>query len=276
MDGFGRANEEYVALLSRGATRGMCVRYHLEFTNATGIVAWADEELYDTYAGPEMRDGDFWKIYLGRRIELEEDDNDGSEFINDLLEEVLLFPLSLRVPERWETVEERPGIWATRPLVHRNAEEEEDEWDIKSVNSWEEGYAKQENIGNKFNIGPVKHYEDYDTVDDNASDVCEQEELPDDLAFLAGAPDAGYYPTIAGSEPVEVVEASAGIYDSWATHEVHESHEDAERPVEQSVSTPSTVTDDEASTVDEDFDSQEELSGDEDILRVGRARAGCQ
>ena len=159
--GLGRVSEEYLTLLSRGATRGMCIRYHLEFTNERGIVAWADEELYDAYAGPEMQDSDFWKIYLGRRIELAEEDKDGSEFINDLLEEVLLSPSNLDVPDGWETVEEQPGIWATGPFVSKNAEEgsesqstedsdgDEDESEL-TVNDW--GYSYGQYMSGEYDV----------------------------------------------------------------------------------------------------------------------------
>ncbi|KAJ7900392.1 hypothetical protein B0H14DRAFT_3423752 [Mycena olivaceomarginata] len=86
---------------------------NLEFDAENGIAAWADEDLYGDYAGPLMQKGDFWKIMLGRRIQLEEDDPDGSLFIEALLEDALIFPTK-RGP--WETVEESPGIWVTRPV----------------------------------------------------------------------------------------------------------------------------------------------------------------
>jgi hypothetical protein len=98
----------------------MCETFHLQFAKKTGIVAWADGDIYDAFSGPQMKPGDFWKIYLGRRIQLDVDDFDGSQFLEDLLEEVLLYPLrstfSTRTNERWETVEETPGIWFTRPM----------------------------------------------------------------------------------------------------------------------------------------------------------------
>jgi hypothetical protein len=91
----------------------MCETFNLEFDAENGIAAWADEDLYGDYAGPLMQKGDFWKIMLGRRIQLEEDDPDGSLFIEALLEDALIFPTK-RGP--WETVEESPGIWVTRPV----------------------------------------------------------------------------------------------------------------------------------------------------------------
>ncbi|KAJ7581652.1 hypothetical protein C8J56DRAFT_1056630 [Mycena floridula] len=106
----GRA-EEYRELLRRGATRLMCETFHLEFNNQHGIVAWADSDLYETFSGPSMQVGDFWKIYLGRSIELDSDDFDGSQFIEDLVEDI---HNGQHGHGRWRTTEEAPGIWATR------------------------------------------------------------------------------------------------------------------------------------------------------------------
>lgn len=114
-------SQEYYALLAHGATQLMCETFHLEYTADGGIFAWADGPIYKEFSGPAIQKGDFWKIYLGRRVELDDHDSDGSLFIEGLLEDVLLFPLhsslSDRVFERWETVEETPGIWVTRPMV---------------------------------------------------------------------------------------------------------------------------------------------------------------
>ncbi|KAJ7361712.1 hypothetical protein DFH08DRAFT_655948, partial [Mycena albidolilacea] len=106
-----RRQIEYAELRQRGATRLMCETFNLEFDAENGIAAWADEDLYGDYAGPLMQKGDFWKIMLGRRIQLEEDDPDGSLFIEALLEDALIFPTK---QGPWETVEESPGIWVTR------------------------------------------------------------------------------------------------------------------------------------------------------------------
>ena len=71
--------DEYKELLRRGATRIMCETFHLEFSQQHGIYAWADPQLFEEFSGPEMENGDFWKIHLGRRISLDEDDEDGSD-----------------------------------------------------------------------------------------------------------------------------------------------------------------------------------------------------
>lgn len=130
---------EYKELLRRGATRIMCETFHLEFSQQGGIYAWADPQLFEEFAGPAMKKGDFWKIHLGRRVSLDQDDEDGSAFIDGLLEDALLFPYrgptSERTFEKWETVEDTPGIWVTRPKANRDAtEESKDENDSDSDN----------------------------------------------------------------------------------------------------------------------------------------------
>jgi len=75
----------------------MCETFHLEFSYEDGIFTWADEDVYEQFSGSAMLKGDFWKIHLGRRIELDEDDLDGSMFIEGLLDDVLL------CPSRWSS-----------------------------------------------------------------------------------------------------------------------------------------------------------------------------
>ena len=116
--------EYYSSLIERGATPVMCDTFNLEYTPYDGIVAWADQGIFDAFAGPGMPEGDKWKIYLGRRIQLDDDDLDGSEFIEDLLEDILYYPVGTWAVQ-WTTVEESPGIWATKPQL-RNEEEDTD------------------------------------------------------------------------------------------------------------------------------------------------------
>ena len=159
----GRIHESYLALLSRGATPLMCERYGLEFTNENGIVAWADPELYDMYAGSAIQEEEFWKIYLGRRIDLDEEDEDGSEFMHDLLEEILLFPV-MSEDQQWETKEVLPGEWITRLVPCEGTKAPHDDpnhdSDANSSMSWSSDYIRQENIGNEVNSGPVNRYEE--------------------------------------------------------------------------------------------------------------------
>ncbi|KAF8216150.1 hypothetical protein K438DRAFT_1800139 [Mycena galopus ATCC 62051] len=148
---------EYAELRRRGATRLMCETFNLEFNAATGIFAWADGDIYREFAGPLMQVGDFWKIMLGRRIQLDEDDPDGSLFIEAVLEDALLFPLF--EGQKWETVEDgaSPGIWITRPVdavlpavsvsgsasgSSESSDSDSDTWGAKEVdNRLEPGYV---------------------------------------------------------------------------------------------------------------------------------------
>ncbi|KDQ11795.1 hypothetical protein BOTBODRAFT_35046 [Botryobasidium botryosum FD-172 SS1] len=115
---------EYDKLRSRGATYHMCTTFRLSFDKATGIIAHLEDGdlLWEEFAGPAMAEGDVWKVCLGRRIVLEEEDIDGSTFVEELLEQVLHFPMCREGDEgardewRWETVKEEDG-WITRPVV---------------------------------------------------------------------------------------------------------------------------------------------------------------
>jgi hypothetical protein len=84
----GRA-DEFRALLARGASEQMCVRYHLVLDNTTGIIALADTLLHNEYCNPTTVFNHQWYIYVGRQINRAPDDLDGEEFMHDLLEEVL-------------------------------------------------------------------------------------------------------------------------------------------------------------------------------------------
>ncbi|KAF5329506.1 hypothetical protein D9619_009324 [Psilocybe cf. subviscida] len=124
---------EYFPLLARGATISMCERYQLEYTYEGGIYAWADEDLMDEFSGATMEPGDHWKIHLGRQITLVDKDTDGQEFIEDLLEDAVLFPLRSdlhpRMYERWQTTEEAPGVWVTRLIADRKEEADNSDWE---------------------------------------------------------------------------------------------------------------------------------------------------
>ncbi|KAF9526244.1 hypothetical protein CPB83DRAFT_497684 [Crepidotus variabilis] len=123
--------DEYHQLRRRGATRLMCETFGLSFTYEDGIYAWADAQLFEDFSGPKMKEGDTWKIHLGRRIHLDDDDLDGSGFIEALLEETVYFPAAIDVSfgERefrdWDTTEETDGIWVTkiRPRLESDNEE---------------------------------------------------------------------------------------------------------------------------------------------------------
>ncbi|KAF9031519.1 hypothetical protein BDZ89DRAFT_1158855 [Hymenopellis radicata] len=104
---------EYESLLQRGATRHMCERYKLRYTRKRGIVALADENFLADFSTPVVCEGDVWKIHLGRRISLHSEDHDGTEFLTALVEEALIYPMrseySNCFAERWETADGQGG-----------------------------------------------------------------------------------------------------------------------------------------------------------------------
>ncbi|KIJ25835.1 hypothetical protein M422DRAFT_38450 [Sphaerobolus stellatus SS14] len=186
------SQEEYTALLERGATRLMIDTFHLSFENRTGIVAWADQELFDAWTTDAMGYGDCWKIMLGRRIKLSPDDLDGSEWLGNFLEEALLTSRY----ELYETVKESSGIWVTRPTEFGmkiacwpftgedlGVQEDDEDYDsgedegIEVMNNNEE----EEDIGHQ--VDPIKYTDNYtDCESDNeemmyfAEDESETEE----------------------------------------------------------------------------------------------------
>ncbi|KII85729.1 hypothetical protein PLICRDRAFT_326990 [Plicaturopsis crispa FD-325 SS-3] len=106
--------DEYRALLARGATAEMCLKYELEYTESSGIVAWADEDLIDTYAGPAITSvNGKWKFHLGNFLRPSAEDSSGASFMADFIEDALVYPVKSR-NFTWETVLESPGVWATR------------------------------------------------------------------------------------------------------------------------------------------------------------------
>ena len=253
------------ACCSRGATPLMCETFHLEFSPETGIVAWADGDIYDTFSGPEMKPGDFWKIQLGRCIRLDEGDFDGSQFLEDLLEEVLLYPMrstfSSRTNERWETVEDTPGIWVTRPMgdpAQLKFEDEDDSnepdnnysdasalWDELQKVVSDQDQALEDHLL-PVDSGPVlsltmDHYEQSDRDDDSSGDM--------GWSFHSRRPDAVFL----SDEEGDAMDVDNG----------------AQAGCEVDINVDDTVdqlcnSDDAGS----DFDSDEILSGDEMVLNT--------
>ncbi|TEB15430.1 hypothetical protein FA13DRAFT_1721185 [Coprinellus micaceus] len=81
-----------------------------------GIVAWLNRDLMDEFAGPTIQDGDKWKVYLGRRVQLDSDDHDGTFFIEGTLEDALLY--WNKNTARWVTLKEEGSdgkTWSTLP-----------------------------------------------------------------------------------------------------------------------------------------------------------------
>ncbi|KAF9462795.1 hypothetical protein BDZ94DRAFT_1260361, partial [Collybia nuda] len=253
--------EEYESLISRGATRLMCETFHLEYSEETGIFAWADGDLYEQFAGPQMQKGDFWKIYLGRCVVLDEEDLDGASFIEGLLEEVLLFP-PFDGFGVWETVEESPGIWVTRPVMTADPDEAIDDFYSESnyIDDDMDSDDMDRDVGDAelvppvalpINTGPVISVDFYDTMDEDVDDEADEEADAQSLTDVIVVDDPG-------------LSWQAGIPDvDWPEVGVF-----GERDVEGSAPRrPSPEPSDESgSEADSDFDSDEVLSGDEDVL----------
>lgn len=181
------------ALLARGATRLMIATFQMTFDEEEGIVAWADDEIYERFSGPGMKPGDQWKIMLGRRIKLDVDDLDGSIFIEDLLEDAVTnrFPAN----PTWETVrlEGDPKVWVTRPIGERPLDDDVTEGDDSGEESGDEMEEDNNLTGaderpneQKANQGsngqvdhnqvvetesPVLHFDDYEPSDIDPQDL---------------------------------------------------------------------------------------------------------
>lgn len=126
---------EYIELRRRGATRAMCEEFSLEFDPESGIVAWVNQDIMEEFSGSAMQEGDQWKIYLGRRIQLDEEDTDGTFFIEGILEDGMIFVPKRRTP-RWVTIKVSDTTWGTMPnpalegpLEFEGTDDEDDEDD---------------------------------------------------------------------------------------------------------------------------------------------------
>ena len=259
-DYHGRA-EEFRALLQRGATRLMCETFHLSFSEQDGIIAWADHDIYEQFSGPAMLKGDFWKIHLGRRIELDEGDLDGSMFIEGLLEDVLLYPhhwssMKKYRNEGWETVEESPGIWITRLMSARIMGDPDSGSENIDAEEFEELPLEL--------LDPVDRYErllDAPPAPDTGPVITSDEyELSDEEEESGEGSDVGMMDDSGGAW-------KAGVPDAvWAS----ESDEDEVVVSDKDISGVSSQVDHclDMDDVDSDFDSDEDLSGDEEVMMM--------
>ena len=157
--------EEYFELRSRGATRAMIQQFDMGFSDLEGITAWADSTIFEEFSGMpcsisiskqgqnshflrlgivaaslfalegyDMLPGHKWRIHLGRCLQLEPDDLDGSIFIEDLLEEITV------APRWWETLcttESDETLWVTKPSTDLNlksttSDSNDEEYDIEA------------------------------------------------------------------------------------------------------------------------------------------------
>ncbi|RDB18226.1 hypothetical protein Hypma_000466 [Hypsizygus marmoreus] len=272
---YSRREKEYEALLRRGATRLMIETFNLEYTFEKGIFAWADGELYNQFAGPKMRKGDFWKIQLGRRFNVDEDDLDGSIFIEGLLEDALLFPAK----QAWETVEEYPGIWLTRLIPMQDVDDNDKGSDSDSASDssmyddkFDDDRACHDRaLANPPPVdGPILLSPGYETSDEEEEALVKVEdgELqvigsdgPEDIemdtdsgwAIEANVPDQ---PWGSESEMTDVGDAVAEAEAAAAEVDLQ-----AEPVGDDDVDT----LDPDSDEADSDFDSNEDLSGDEDL-----------
>ncbi|EJD36441.1 hypothetical protein AURDEDRAFT_188394 [Auricularia subglabra TFB-10046 SS5] len=169
---FPGGDDAYRALLLHGATPAMIELFRLEWNALTGITAWATEPLFDAWAGPALtgRRGQAWKIVLGRRVALDGGDADGARWVRELLDECL-DPVGYAF-RFWETVEERPGVWVTRRISEADAEGGED-MDV-SLDEDEDAEGEEE--------GDMGDEDDNEgEADDEDEDEDSEEELPEDL-----------------------------------------------------------------------------------------------
>ncbi|KAH8106510.1 hypothetical protein DFH11DRAFT_1712013 [Phellopilus nigrolimitatus] len=289
-----KRKDEYTALLARGATRMMCETFRLDFSEETGIVAWADHNVFEAFSGPAMKQGDHWKIFLGRCVELEGDDLDGAQFVEDLLEEVLMYPLlalDLDSPEeKWETVEESPGIWSTRPVVERETDAEtqistSDSEDMDDAYMKREDNALDEEYEEQLYNGPVIRLEEYESDTDPAGDQGlqgsdEEMEYAPGLNWPKNGVDATWTSdtssdsehqsqgsaenpeiTIEQGSHQEQVQAgsTATVGDAWVEITDNNTTNNTALASEKD----EDDGDDDMSSVDSDFDDDEVLSGDE-------------
>ncbi|KAL0059835.1 hypothetical protein AAF712_013372 [Marasmius tenuissimus] len=132
--GYEHRLNEYESLLSRGATRPMCEMFSLSFSPETGITLdmTENDDLFDSWAGEAIlaKECHSWTVSLGREIRLDPDDIDGSDYIEDFLEEALLYSTGrLEDPGSlfWVTKEVSWGHWDTRAVVSTGIEEGEGE-----------------------------------------------------------------------------------------------------------------------------------------------------
>jgi hypothetical protein len=239
----------------------MCETFHLSFSEKGGIIAWADDDIYEQFSGPAMLKGDFWKIALGRRIELDEDDLDGSMFIEGLLEDVLMYPhlwstMKLYRNEGWETVEESPDIWITRLISARIMGDSDGESENSDAEGFEDRAPELWNTADMYeqlldapptpDTGPVITLDEYELSDEEEEESGEGSdvEMMDDSgeAWKAGVPDAVW---ASESDEDEVVVSDNDI--SEVSSQVDHGSDGSD-----------------LDDVDSDFDPDDDLSGDEE------------
>ncbi|KAH0589665.1 hypothetical protein H2248_005392 [Termitomyces sp. 'cryptogamus'] len=272
----------------------MIETFNLEFNQDKGIFAWADSALYKEFAGPKMLKGHFWEIQLGRRFDLDEDDLDGSVFVEGILEDVIMFPGKGGDGAQWETAEESPGIWVTQMVkTARNeegSEESEEEGDGEAdgmegdreqleqgIEGIDEDMDEEDELKDTpvfIDDGPVLICPGYDSSDDDALDIEEME------VDVCGAESSDDVYMVDGSSAAIEANVPDDLYDADVTYEVTEvapqfAVDVNENQVQVNLNEADIDDDLELTTfhyedsdsADSDFDDDETLSGDEEVLQ---------
>ncbi|KAH6907743.1 hypothetical protein BKA70DRAFT_1562847 [Coprinopsis sp. MPI-PUGE-AT-0042] len=263
---------EYRQLIVRGATTLMISTFSLHFDPQEGIIAYADDTLFDEFSGPAMKDGDVWKIHLGSRVELEPEDHDGSEFIEGLLEDAMLFLPSIR---RWSTKKVQDGVWVTKPSK-RLSKAWTEEYDCNSDDSdWESGSGAE---GAKGDGG------EWDSDEDNleVAESWEPEECLNDAETEEPVLVNRYYESDASSGEEDEGGDMDDTQPSSSTLTDVKEEEPGEKVTNEADVNMDSATEDASSQSDgdvcgSDWDSDEELSGDDMAMLITEAvHADCR
>ncbi|KAH6873986.1 WD40-repeat-containing domain protein [Coprinopsis sp. MPI-PUGE-AT-0042] len=152
--------EEYRQLVARGATPLMISAYSLRFSLQNGIVAHADDALFENFSGPAMKQGPH---------------HDGSEFIEGLLEDVTIVEPNLRC---WKTEKVGYGCWETRP-----SEEFSKAWTETNIDPNEHDEEKEEEgakgDGGEWDSEGEEDLKYYDTDEDHDEENDEPRDEPE-------------------------------------------------------------------------------------------------
>lgn len=181
----------------------MCERFSLQFIPTAGITAWLDEDFIEEFAGPGMQNCQRWMLFLGRRVCLRWDDEDGSIFLTDFLEEALVYPSdpneSLEKP-RFETYfSGYEDAWVTQPRSLT--------WMTSTTNDElqksEAGSIKENMVPNGDTKMPTLYRDEYENVSeddfddaDDVKDVRSEEDIKlPDVVIYAESQDSNYDPS---------------------------------------------------------------------------------
>ncbi|KAF9256705.1 hypothetical protein L218DRAFT_881167 [Marasmius fiardii PR-910] len=196
---------EYECLLARGATRLMCEMFNLVYSHETGIVLEMKdpqhEDLFDQWAGEAVLSSECesWKIFLGREIHLVDDDVDGTEYVDDFLEQALLFDGDTTVC--WSTTEVMPGFWETK--AEPGVEEQE-----SGCHDTVDGNAANEDGSNALTLKERVAKDEYESsgIDDESTSTDGLESERDEDVFWGSEGDEYEYDSAGEGEVTEEYE----------------------------------------------------------------------